>query len=453
MSHILHRLIDKPPPLAVGSSGMDMIGADGRRYLDASGGAAVSSVGHGHPAVVAALHAQLDRMPYAHTGFFTSEPTETLASRLVELAPEGIERVVVLSSGSEAVEAALKLARQYWAERGEPSRRQVIARGQSYHGATLGAMAAGLNAPRRAMFGSLTFEVNFIDPCFAYRYQLPGETVEDYARRSAEQLEDKILELGPENVSAFIAEPVVGTALGAVPSVEGYFRLVHAICRKYGLLLILDEVMCGMGRTGTMFASEQEGILPDIITIGKGLGGGYQPIAALLLSGDIAQTIASGSGSFQHNQTYLGHPMAAAAAVAVLDVIRDEGLLANVRAMGACLDRALRERLGDHPHVGDIRGRGLFQGIELVHDRADKSPFDPRLKIAARIKTESFERGLMVSGLGGTVDGVRGDHLLLAPPYVLEERHCNEIADGLLAAIDAAVQSARRSGLFSGRQT
>lgn len=443
MTHILHRSIANPPPLATSSEGVFMIGADGRRYIDACGGAAVSSVGHRHPYVIAALHAQLDRMPYAHTGFFTSEPTETLAERLITLAPKGIERVVVLSSGSEAVEAALKLARQYWVERGEPSRKQIIARSQSYHGATLGATAAGLNPARRALFGSLTFDVNFIDPCFAYRFQQEGESTADYATRSAQQLEDKIVALGPENVAAFIAEPVVGTPLGAVPSVEGYFKLVEAICKKYGVLLIMDEVMCGMGRTGAMFTSLQEGVTPDIITIGKGLGGGYQPIGALLMSGHVAGTIAAGTGSFQHNQTYLGHSMATTAAVAVLDVMRDENLLDNVNAMGRCLRDALLKELGDHPHVGDIRGRGLFQGMELVADRTTKAPFDPKMKIGIKIKAESFKLGLMVSGLGGTVDGQSGDHVLLAPPFIITPDHCQQIAAGLRVAIDAAISSAK----------
>lgn len=445
MTQILHRVIANPPPMAVGSEGVDMIGADGRRYLDACGGAAVSSVGHRHPKVLAALHAQLDRLPYAHSGFFTSEPTETLGRMLIELAPQGIEKVVVLSSGSEAVEAALKLARQYWVERGEPARTHIIARSQSYHGATLGATAAGLNPARRALFGSLTFEVNFIDPCFAYRFQQPGETTSQYATRAADQLEAKILALGAGNVAAFIAEPVVGTPLGAVPPVEGYFRKIEAICRKYGVLLIMDEVMCGMGRTGAMFASAQEGVSPDIITIGKGLGGGYQPIGALLMSGHIAGTIADGSGSFQHNQTYLGHSMAASAAVAVLEVMREENLIENVDAMGICLDAALRAELGDHPHVGDIRGRGLFQGVEVVQDRNSKKPFPAQLKIGPKIKAEAFKLGLMVSGLGGTVDGACGDHVLLAPPFTITQDHCQTIAKGLRAAIDAAIQAALSS--------
>ncbi|MGA0533931.1 aspartate aminotransferase family protein [Hansschlegelia sp. KR7-227] len=442
MSRLLHRAANVVPPVAVGGRGIELFDRDGRSYIDASGGAAVSCLGHGHPDVLAALHAQLDRLAYAHTGFFSSEPAERLAERLVEDAPEGLTRVYLVSGGSEAVEAALKMARQYAVETGQDKRRHVIARRQSYHGNTLGALAAGGNAWRRAQFRPLLIETHHVDPCFAYRGQAEGETGEAYAARAAQSLEDKILELGPDEVLAFVAETVVGATAGAVPPVADYLRRVRAICDRYGVLLILDEVMCGMGRTGTLHACEQDGVAPDLLTIAKGLGGGYQPIGAVLLSEPIFQAFAQGSGFFQHGHTYMGHPMAAAAGLAVQDVIRRDGLLANVVAMGERLDRGLKERFGANPHVGDVRGRGLFRAIELVQDRATKAPFDPALKLHASIKREAMARGLMVYPMGGAVDGARGDHVLLAPPFIVEGAQIDVIVERLGEAVDASLAAA-----------
>ena len=439
MTHILHRSIHAKLPVAVAGRGVELFDADGKGYIDASGGAAVSCLGHGHPDVIAALHEQVDRLAYAHTGFFTTEVAEKLADRLVEDAPEGLDHVYLVSGGSEAVEAALKMARQYFVEKGEPKRRHIVARKQSYHGNTLGALATGGNEWRRAQFAPLLIETHHIDPCYAYRYQQPGESAEEYGLRAANLLEQKLLELGPDEVIAFVAEPVVGATLGAVPPAPGYFRRIREICDRYGVLLILDEVMCGMGRTGTLYACEQDGVAPDLVAIAKGLGGGYQPIGAVLLSGRIFEAFAKGSGFFQHGHTYMGHPMAAAAALAVQEVIRRDDLLANVRAMGERLDERLRQRFGNHHHVGDIRGRGLFRGVELVADRATKEPFDPKLKLNARIKREAMDRGLMVYPMGGTIDGVRGDHVLLAPPFIVEERDVDEIVSRLGEAVDAAI--------------
>ena len=439
MTHILHRSIHAKLPVAVAGRGVELFDADGKGYIDASGGAAVSCLGHGHPDVIAALHEQVDRLAYAHTGFFTTEVAEKLADRLVEDAPEGLGHVYLVSGGSEAVEAALKMARQYFVEKGEPKRRHIVARKQSYHGNTLGALATGGNEWRRAQFAPLLIETHHIDPCYAYRYQQPGESAEEYGLRAANLLEQKLLELGPDEVIAFVAEPVVGATLGAVPPAPGYFRRIREICDRYGVLLILDEVMCGMGRTGTLYACEQDGVAPDLVAIAKGLGGGYQPIGAVLLSGRIFEAFAKGSGFFQHGHTYMGHPMAAAAALAVQEVIRRDDLLANVRAMGERLDERLRQRFGNHHHVGDIRGRGLFRGVELVADRATKEPFDPKRKLNARIKREAMDRGLMVYPMGGTIDGVRGDHVLLAPPFIVEERDVDEIVSRLGEAVDAAI--------------
>ena len=439
MTHILHRTIHVTLPTAVRGQGIELFDAAGKSYIDASGGAAVSCLGHGHPDVIAALHEQLDRLAYAHTGFFTTEVAEALADRLVEDAPEGLDHVYLVSGGSEAIEAALKMARQYFVEKGEPQRRHIIARRQSYHGNTLGALATGGNEWRRAQFQPLLIETHHIDPCYAYRFQQDGESDESYAARAAQQLEDKILELGADQVIAFVAEPVVGATLGAVPPVADYFKRIRAICDRYGVLLILDEVMCGMGRTGTLHACEQDGIAPDLLAIAKGLGGGYQPVGAVLLSGQIFDAFAKGSGFFQHGHTYMGHPMAAAAGLAVQEVIRRDGLLDNVKVMGARLDERLRQRFGNHHHVGDIRGRGLFRGVELVLDRASKEPFDPKLKLNARVKREAMARGLMVYPMGGTIDGERGDHVLIAPPFIVTNDDIDRIVDRLGEAIDAAL--------------
>jgi adenosylmethionine-8-amino-7-oxononanoate aminotransferase len=430
-------------PVAVSGSGVEIVDADGKRYLDASGGAAVSCLGHGHPDVLAAMHKQLDALAYSHTAFFTTEAAERLADRLIEDAPPGLSHVYLVSGGSEAIEAALKMARQYFVEIGKPERAHVIARRQSYHGNTLGALAVGGNAWRRAQFEPLLIKTHHIDPCYAYRERREGESEADYAARAAQALEDKIVEIGPDRVIAFVAETVVGATMGAVPPVGDYFKRVRAICDRYGVLLILDEVMCGMGRTGTLHACEQEGVAPDLLVLAKGLGGGYQPIGAVLLSKQIHEAFANGSGAFQHGHTYMGHPMAAAAALAVQDVIRRDRLLANVAEKGARLERRLEERFGQHPSVGDIRGRGLFWGLELVADRASKRPFDPALKLNARVKRDAMARGLMVYPMGGTVDGVDGDHILLAPPFVVEPSHVDTIVERLGEALDSALAQVR----------
>lgn len=439
MSHVFPRDTRVSLPVVAGGQGCYLFHREGRRYLDASGGAAVSCLGHGDAEVIDAIKAQLDRVAFAHTGFFTSEPAEALADLLVAHAPAGIERVYLVSGGSEATEAAIKLARQYFVERGEPQRSRLIARRQSYHGNTLGALAAGGNEWRRAQFGPLLIDVSHIEPCYEYRLRRPDESPEAYGRRAADALEAEILRLGPETVMAFIAETVVGATAGAVPPAPGYLRRIREICDRYGVLMILDEVMCGMGRTGTLFACEQDGVAPDIICIAKGLGAGYQPVGAMLCSAAIYRTIAEGSGFFQHGHTYMGHPAAAAAGLAVVRAILDRGLLPRVREMGARLAAALADRFGQHPHVGDIRGRGLFLGLELVADRATRAPFDPARGLARRIKAEAFARGLICYPMGGTIDGRSGDHVLLAPPFIIGEAEIAELTDRLDAALSAAL--------------
>ena len=440
--HIFGRSTKGALPTAVAGDGCYIIDAVGKRYLDGSGGAAVSCLGHSDPEVRAALHQQLDRLAFAHTGFFTSEAAESLADRLIARAPTGLERVYLVSGGSEAVEAALKLARQYFLEIGQPQRHRIIARRQSYHGNTLGALAAGGNQWRRAQFAPLLAEVSHIAPCYEYRDRAEGESQAAYGQGAADELEAEIQRLGPESVMAFICEPVVGATAGAVPAVPGYLARIREICDRHGVLLIFDEVMCGMGRTGHLFACDEDGVAPDMLTIAKGLGAGYQPIGALLASGRIYDAIAAGSGFFQHGHTYIGHAMAAAAANAVLEAIEARDLLAQVRARGTELETALQSAFGQHPHIGDIRGRGLFRGLELVADRESKAPFDPALKLHARIKTAAMEEGLICYPMGGTIDGLRGDHILLAPPFILSSNQIDELTGKLSRAVDRALAQA-----------
>ena len=444
MNHIFHRQPRDLLPNAVAGQGPYIIDADGKRYLDASGGAAVSCLGHNHPAVIHAIKSQLDRIAYAHSAFFTTDVAEQLADRLIAGAPAKIERVYFVSGGSEAIEAALKLARQYYVEIGQPQRCHFIARRQSYHGNTLGALAVGGNAWRREPFRPLLIAAHHISPCYAYRDQRDNESEEQYGLRVADELEEVIQSLGSETVIGFVAEPVVGATAGAVPAVPGYFKRIREICDRYGVLLILDEVMCGMGRTGTLFACEQDGVSGDLITVAKGLGAGYQPIGGLLVSGKIYAAITGGSGYFQHGHTYMAHPTACAAALAVQEVVTRENLLENVRRVGKQLSRGLHQSLDQHPYVDDIRGRGLFVGLELVANRDTKQPFDPSLTMHRKIKNAAMECGLMCYPMGGTIDGVRGNHVLLAPPFNIDDGHVDEIIAKLTHAIDVATQNASK---------
>ena len=439
MTHVLHRAIAHRYPTAVSGHGIFIRDETGKDYIDASGGAAVSCLGHSHPEIIGAMRAQLDQLEYAHTSFFTSQAAEELADELVAHAPEGLGHAFFVSGGSESIEAALKLARQYFVERGEPQRRYLIARRQSYHGVTLGALAVGGREWQRQPFAPLLIETHHVSPVYEYRERGADETLEAYGERLGQELDAKIGELGGENVMAFVAETVVGATMGAVPAVPGYFKRVREICDRHGILLVLDEVMCGMGRTGTLHACDQEGVTPDILAIAKGLGGGYAPIGAMLLHDRIFKTIADGSGAFAHSHTYTGHPLACAAALAVQRIIRRDGLLANVREQGEHLARRLQERFGNHPFVGNVRGRGLFQGLEIVADRGTKKPFDAKRRVHAQIKREAMARGLMVYPMGGTVDGGCGDHVLLAPPFIIDSGAIDTIVERLGDAIDAAI--------------
>ncbi|MGO4279137.1 hypothetical protein SAMN05216321_107133 [Cupriavidus sp. OV038] len=435
MTHVFHRNPKQTMPVAVGGQGIELIDSTGRRYLDASGGAAVSCLGHGHPRVVAAIKAQVDTLAYAHTSFFTTEVSETLARTLAEAAPGDLDHVYFVSGGSEAVEAALKLARQYFVETGQPARRHFIARRQSYHGNTLGALAIGGNAWRREPFLPLLVPAHHVSPCYAYRDQAAGETDAQYAQRLADELEAKILELGPESVAAFVAETVVGATAGAVPPVGDYLKRIRAVCDKYGVLLILDEVMSGMGRTGHLFACAEDGVVPDIVTIAKGLGAGYQPIGAMMSTRRIYEAIVGGSGFFQHGHTYIGHATACAAALAVQQTIAEDNLLDNVLARGEQLRARLREALGDHPNLGDVRGRGLFVGVEFVADRATQATLDPARKTHAALKRTCMAHGVLVYPMGGTVDGVHGDHVLFAPPFICTAADIDNIVDRFAQAV------------------
>lgn len=441
MTKILHRTIGTALPSAVAGEGVHITDREGRIYIDGSGGAAVSCLGHNHPEVIDAMKAQMGRITYAHTSFFTTDVAEELAEQLIALTPSGLDYVYFVSGGSEAVEAALKMARQYFVEIGQPQRRHIIARRQSYHGNTIGALATGGNEWRRSQFKPILPETHHVSPCYAYRDMWPDETTESYANRLAGELEEQILEFGSDTVMAFVAEPVVGATLGAVSPVADYFKRIRQICDKYGILLILDEVMCGMGRTGTMFAFEQEHIVPDLVTIAKGLGGGFQPIGAVLLSEKIYRAFADGSGLFQHGHTYIGHPIAAAAANKVVEILRRPEVMANVVKMGDRLQAGLDAALGQSPYVGDIRGRGLFRGIEIVAGKDTKQPFDPARKIHAKIKKEAMIQGLMCYPMGGTIDGKLGDHVLLAPPFIIVPEQIDMIVDRLATAIRAAIES------------
>ncbi len=439
MTHVFHRDQRHAYPVAVRGEGCYIIDAQGRRYLDAAAGAAVSCLGHNDAEVIAAIEAQLKRLPYAVTSFFTNEPAEALADLLAKDAPEGLEKVWFALDGSEAVESALKLARQFALESGQPQRHVVISRRQSYHGNTLGALSAGGNAFRRAPYEPLLVPMQHVSPCYAYRERAAGESDGAYAERLALELEHTIERAGPRDVLAFIAETVAGATLGSVPPVVGYFRRVREICDRHGGLLILDEVMCGLGRTGPLHACLEEGIVPELLCLAKGLGAGYQPIGAVLIHRRVAEAVARGSGAFQHGHTFMGHAAACAGALAVQNAIRERGLLAAVRERGAGLEERLRARFAAHPHVGDIRGRGLFWSLELVRDRETKAPFDPALCVHARVKVEAMLRGLTCYPMPGCVDGRRGDHVLLAPPFVISESQLDELVSKLAPAIDAAI--------------
>ena len=444
MTRVLHRS-GAIPPIAVRGEGIYLHTAGGAAIIDASGGAAVACLGHGNRRIAEAIGRQAATMAYAHTGTFSNQPAEDLADLILDGSPGGLTRAWFCSSGSEGNEAAIKLARQYFLEIGQPQRVRTIARRQSYHGTTLGALAAGGNMMRREKFEPILSQAHsLVSPCFAYRFKEDGESDSQYLDRLSAELEAEFQRLGPDTVTAFLAEPVVGATTGCVTAIPGYFKRVREICDRHGALLILDEVMCGMGRTSTMHAWEQEGITPDIQVIAKGLGGGYQPIGGILIADRVVQALHNGSGGFLHGQTYQAHPVACAAALEVQRIIREDHLVDNVHKMGQRLETALTERFGNHRHVGDIRGRGLFWALEFVTDRGSKGVFDPSLKLNERVKAEGIARGVATYPMGGTIDGKQGDHVIVAPPYIVNAADVDMIVERLGDAVDAALKSVGR---------
>lgn len=440
MSNIIHRSLLNTPRQAVRADGAYIYDTRGKAYLDGSSGAAVSIIGHSHPKVLAAMQEQMNSVAYAHTGNFTTAVAEQLADFLSVRAPGDLNYCYFVSGGSEAVESALKMARQYVVEIGKPQKKYFIAREQSYHGNTLGALAVGGNKWRKKQFEPLLMEVGRVSPCFEYRGRRDDESQAQYTQRLLQELEDKIIALGADNVIAFVAEPVVGATAGAVPPTPGYFKGVREICTRHGILLIADEVMCGMGRTGSFFAVEQEDVVPDLITIAKGLGGGYQPIGAVMAREPIVDALRSGSGLFQHGHTYMAHAVACAAAFVVQQVVVEENLIERVQTLSPVLKNLLKEQFGDLPYVGDIRGRGLFWGVELVEDKVTKKAFDPTLKLHAQIKNTAMDLGLLIYPGGGTVDGQYGDHILIAPPYICHEEELKLLVERLSAAVKQVVE-------------
>jgi adenosylmethionine-8-amino-7-oxononanoate aminotransferase len=439
MGNVFYRNPLHDYPTAMRGEGVYLYDAEGRQYLDGSGGAAVSCLGHGHPAVVAAIKTQLDQLAFAHTAFFTNEPQEKLATKLVRLFGEADAKVYFVSGGSEANETALKLARQYWVARGKNDKHIMISRKQSYHGNTLGALSLSGNPGRNAVYRPILHDWPKIEPCYAYRHQQANETVEEYGLRCAAELEAAIQTFGADNIAAFFAETVVGATLGAVPAAGRYFQRIREICDRHDVLLVLDEVMAGGGRSGSYFAFEQEGIVPDIVTVAKGLGGGYQPIGAAISRGHIHEQIVDAFGSFAHGHTYVGHATACAAGLAVTQVIESDNLLTRVKKTGRTLRAALGKVFADHPHVGDIRGRGLLLGIELVEDRETKAPIKAELGLPEKIRTTAMRNGLVCYPGGGTADGCDGAHVLLAPPYIYKSQHIDELIDKLQRTLDAVI--------------
>ncbi|KAL4934575.1 aminotransferase, class III [Aspergillus undulatus] len=440
-SAVLHRDTRFVPKKAISGKGSYLFLEDGTKFLDSTGGAAVSCLGHGHEGVSQAIFDQLQQVEYCHTAFFGTDVSEELARFLVDSTGGVLSKLFVVSSGSEAVEAALKLARQYFLELPipQPQRTRFIARKLSYHGTTLGGLGVGGHVTRRQPFEPLLCaNTSHVSPCNAYRGKNNGESDAEYVARLADELDAEFQRVGPDTVCAFIAEPVVGAALGCVPAVPGYFAAMKSVCEKYGALLILDEVMSGMGRCGTLHAWQQEDVVPELQTVGKALGGGYAPVSGLLIADKIVQALDNGTGAFRHGQTYQGHPVSCAAALAVQKVIRDEGLLENVRAMGAYLEERLRDVLGGREYVGDIRGKGLFWGIEFVKDKVTKEPFDTEAAVAFRIQESGLkpEFGISLYASSGTVDGIRGDHVILAPAYNITKEEIDTIVETTARVLD-----------------
>lgn len=437
MTSVLYRTPARNYPVAGSAQGMYILDAGGKQYLDMSGGAAVSCLGHGHPRVVEVVQEQLARLSYVHSAFFTTDPQEKLARCLAQRFGDSEALVYFGSGGSEANETALKMSWQYWVARGKPDKKVVISREHSYHGNTFGVLSVSGNSGRRRASGAPLLDWPRISPCYAYRNRAADETMEQYAERVAGELEAAIQQAGADRVAAFICEPVVGSSLGVVAAEPGYLRRIREICDRYDILMIADEVMCGSGRTGTYFACEHDTVQPDIATLGKGIGGGYQPLAATVIGAKVAHALFD--AGFAHGHTYIGHASACAAGCAVQDVMDEEGLLERTREEGKRFGALLRDRFGQHPVVGDIRGRGLFWGLELVSDRQSKCGFENGGGLPNRLLQAAMDAGMICYPGGITIDDAMVPHILLAPPMLIEERHMLDCMDCIERAIGSVL--------------
>ena len=427
-------------PRIVRGEGSYLIDAAGKRYLDGSGGPAVFCLGHAHPEVNAAITRQLNEIAYAYRYLYTSSALEGLTETVLRLCGGGFRDIVFTGSGSEAIEGAMKIALQHFAARGLMHKRHFIARQRSWHGNTLGALSISGFAQRRRSFEGSLLDVTFVSAANAYRPP-DGVTRENLASHLAAELERSILSVGPERVAAFVFEPVVGAAGGVVPAPEGYARAVQAVCRKYDVLLIADEVMCGAGRCGTWRALQYDGIVPDIMSIAKGLAGGYIPLGATLVTASVAAPIHAEHGAYMTGHTFTGHTAACAAGLAVQHIVERDHLLERVRSAGAGFQDTLRRSLARFDEVGDVRGRGFFIGIELVRDAATKAPFPAERALSFDIGARAFDDGLICYPCAGNVDGTAGDTLIIAPPYNASDAELETIAVKLTSAVAAALSA------------
>ncbi|KAB8275024.1 pyridoxal phosphate-dependent transferase [Aspergillus minisclerotigenes] len=440
-SHVLHNSLVSQPPTVTSASGTFITLCTGQTVLDGCTGAAVACIGHGNVDVQTAVFEQMSKVCYTHTVAFTTTAAEDLADLLLEGNTYGLSRAFFVCSGSEATDSALKLARQYHVENNQPERTRIVARRRAFHGNTVGAMSVGSHIARRAPYeGALLLDnVSYVSPTYAYRDQLEGESEAAYTERLVQELDEEFRALGPETVMAFISEPVGGATAGCLTAPRGYYQGVRRLCDKYGILLILDEVMCGTGRTGTFFAFEQEGdgVYPDLLTLGKGLGGGYAPIAGVLAHSKVIDVLQKGTGTFIHSFTYQAHGVSCAAALAVQKVLRRDNLVLRCAAKGKWLEDALKTTFNERKYVGDIRGKGLFWGMEFVRDKSTKVPFAPEVGFTYKIVEEALRRGLCVYPGAGTVDGARGDHVIIAPPYNASDGELTSIVSLLREAYEA----------------
>ena len=424
---------------AIKGKGIYITTKDDRKILDGCSGAGVSCIGHGNKRVTNAITKQNKTGITYLSSSWDNQVVHELCTNLKKGTGNVMVKVYLLNSGSEAIEAAIKLAFSYHCENNEMKRINIIARKGSYHGATLTALAlSGYYARKKFYLDILRHNNNiyYVSPCYSYREQIEWESNADFVKRKALELEQKIIEIGPDTVMAFILEPIVGAALGCATFVPGYLEAVKKVCVKYGVVLIFDEIMCGMGRSGTLHTWQSENVKPDIQIVAKGLGGGYVPISAVLASESIIKVIKKGSGQFVHGQTYEGMPSIAAGALEVQKIIQDNNLLDNVSKQGIYLETRLKAVLGNHPNVGDIRGRGLFWGIEFVKEKASKEPFDSNIAYDIRDSFLSPPFNMTVYAGVGFVDGKRGDHIILAPPFTVKKKEVELIVTTVLAAVN-----------------